>query len=91
VPIRRGGPLALVFPIPPATISFRARASSKRFRDLDRDAMPASLARLVPRERATNAVLLELTPQGRFVTYGLGVSLQRMRDPAASRALVPVT
>ena len=59
-------------------------------RDLDRGAMPTSLARLVPPDRAANAMLLELTPEGRFVTYGLGVSLQKMRDPVASRALVPV-
>jgi hypothetical protein len=36
------------------------------------------------------ALLFDLAPEGRFVTYGLGVSLQGMRDPIRSRALVPV-
>ena len=90
VTVRRGGLLALIFPIPPATITFRARVHVRRFRDLDGDSLPRSLAKLVPADRTTNAVLFELEPVGRFVTYGLGVSLMEMRDPAASRALVPV-
>jgi hypothetical protein len=90
VTVRRGGLLSLVFPIPPATITFRARACVHALDDFDREAMPSSLARLVPPDRRTDAVLLALTPEGRFVTYGLGVSLQKMRDPVASRAVVPV-
>ena len=90
VTVRRGGLLALVLPIPPATITFRARAHVQVLRDLDQGALPASLAKLVPPERTSTAVLLELAPVGRFVTYGLGVPLTKMRDPVASRALVPV-
>ena len=90
VTVRRGGLLSLLFPIPPATITFRARVRLQALRDLDRGAMPSSLAKLVPAERTAKAMLLELAPEGRFVTYGLGVSLQKMRDPVASRALVPV-
>jgi hypothetical protein len=52
--------------------------------------MPAQLRKLVPTDRATSALLFDLAPEGRFVTYGLGVSLQGMRDPVRSRALVPV-
>ena len=90
VPIRRGGLLALAFPIPPATISFRARVAVHRLSELDQGAMPAQLRKLVPTDRATSALLFDLAPEGRFVTYGLGVSLQGMRDPVRSRALVPV-
>ena len=90
VPIRRGGLLALAFPIPPATITFRSCAVVHGLGQLDPDAMPAPLRKLVPPDRAASAVLFELAPQGRFVTYGLGVSLQAMRDPARSRAVVPV-
>jgi len=90
VTVRRGGLLSLLFPIPPATITFQARARVHAFRDRDAATMPPALAKLVPEDRAHKAVLLELAPEGRFVAYGIGVSLQRMRDPVASRAVVPV-
>jgi hypothetical protein len=34
---------------------------------------------------------IEVIPEGFFVTYGVGVSLTQMRDPAAAAARVPVT
>jgi hypothetical protein len=88
--VRRGGILSLLFPIPPATVSFRATAHPRPAGSLDGEPLPPALASLVPDDRRKHALLLELVPQGWFVTYGIGVSLQRMRDPEASRALVPV-
>jgi hypothetical protein len=32
-----------------------------------------------------------VTPEGAFLTYGVGVPLLKMRTPAAARARVPVT
>jgi hypothetical protein len=90
VPVRRGGILSLLFPIPPATISFRATAHSRPAGSLDAEPLPPALASIVPDDRRQHALLLELVPKGRFVTYGIGVSLQQMRDPRAARALVPV-
>jgi hypothetical protein len=90
VPVRRGGLLSLLFPIPPATVSFHARVRVHEASSLDRAGLPKQLKALVPAERRDAATVLELVPEGRFVTYGLGVSLQQMRDPAVSRALVPV-
>lgn len=90
VPVRRGGLLSLLFPIPPATISFRARATVRPAASLDHESLPRALKALVPASRQAAATLLELVPEGRFVTYGIGVSLGRMRDPVAARALVPV-
>ena len=90
VPVRRGGVLSLLFPIPPATISFHARVALHPAGTLDGAALPKQLRALVPAERRASATVLELVPEGRFLTYGLGVSLQQMRDPAVSRALVPV-
>jgi Pyridoxamine 5'-phosphate oxidase len=91
VPVRRGGLLSLVAPIPPATVSFHGTAvvhpvDSSQVRPLLRE-----LASLLPEERRASACILEVIPEGAFVTYGLGVSLTRMRDPAAARARVPVT
>ena len=87
VPIRRGGLLSLLFPIPPATISFPAVADVHPAEVL---AGVPGLARLIPEERRTRCAVLEVRPTGHFVTYGIGVPLRRMRDPAASRARVPV-
>ena len=36
------------------------------------------------------ATVIEILPQGAFRTYGLGVSLRAMLDPAAAQARVPI-
>jgi len=89
VPIRRGGLLSLVAPIPPATISFHATAMVHPAGSVRIESVSKKLASLVPQERRTGC-LLELVPAGSFLTYGLGVSLQDMRKPAAALAHVPV-
>ena len=91
VPVRRGGVLSLVLPIPAATVSFHGtaivyQADAPRVRPL-----LTQLASLLPEERQASAAIIEVIPEGAFVTYGLGVSLTQMRDPAAARARVPVT
>ena len=89
VPVRRGGILALLFPIPPAAVSFRARAHVGEPCMLDRSALPPKFARLLPPPLAESCVI-ELTPEGNFLTYGIGVSLMSMRDPEVALARVPV-
>jgi Pyridoxamine 5'-phosphate oxidase len=91
VPVRRGGSLSLLAPIPPATISFHGAAivhpvGSPQVRSLLKE-----LDSLLPAERPASACLIEILPEGVFVTYGLGVSLSKMRDPAAARARVSVS
>jgi hypothetical protein len=90
VPVRRGGLLSLVLPIPPATVSFHATAvvhpaDSPGVRPLLKE-----LASLLPQERQVSAAVIEVVPEGRFVTYGVGVSLRQLRDPVAAGARVPV-
>src|SRR6266498_1923739 len=90
VPLRRGGLLSLVAPIPPATISFHATAivhpaGSPAARSLSKE-----LASLLPAERQASACLVEIVPEGAFLTYGVGVPLLKMRIPAAARARIPV-
>jgi hypothetical protein len=89
VPVRRGGILSMLFPIPPAVISFRARAKVGEACMLDRDSLPKKFARLLPSTPAESCVM-ELTPVDNFVTYGIGVSLMAMRDPEVALARVPV-
>jgi hypothetical protein len=90
VPVRRGGLLSLVLPIPPATISFHARAIVHPAGALAAGALPKDLEPLLPAERRASGCVIELHPAGAFVVYGLGVSLAQMRHPAAARARVPV-
>lgn len=89
VPVRRGGIMSLVLPIPPATISFHAFATVHPGEDLP-DAVLAKLGRLLPPERRATCGIVEIRPVGHFVTYGLGVSLRQMRDTVLARARIPV-
>jgi len=47
------------------------------------------LASLLPGDRR-EATLVELVPEGSFLTYGIGVSLNAMMDPATALAHVPI-
>ena len=90
VPLRRGGILSLVVPIPPATVSFRARAIVHPPGEIDVGALSKELAALLPAERRATNCVIELLPEGAFLTYGLGVALAQMRHPAIALARVPI-
>ena len=89
IPVRRGGLLSLIAPIPPATVSFTARATVHPAGSMQIAEVSPRFAKLLPADRRDGCVI-ELVPVGRFVTYGLGVSLTDMRNPATSMARVPV-
>jgi hypothetical protein len=91
VPIRRGGLLSLVAPIPPATVTFHAKATVHPASSVSIEKIPKRLASRLPRERRSAGCLLELVPEGNFLTYGLGVSLPDMAKPRAALAHVPVS
>jgi hypothetical protein len=88
IPVRRGGPLSLLLPIPPATISFHARVIAHPAGTLDLRTVSKKLLSLLPKDRRA-ATVLELVPEDSFLTYGIGVSLKAMMDPVAARARVP--
>ena len=88
--VRRGGILSLVFPIPPATISFHATATVHAAGSSEPRSILDKLGSLLPAERRDSASIIEIIPDGTFVTYGIGVPLMKMRDPAVARAHVPV-
>jgi hypothetical protein len=90
VPVRRGGVLSLVMPIPPATISFHATAIVHPAGAIDVASLSPELESLLPPERRDGAVVIELVPEDRFLTYGVGTALMDMRAPGLSRAVVPV-
>jgi hypothetical protein len=90
VPVRRGGILSLVAPIPPATISFHGTAVVHPAGSPEVGALSEALGSLLPAERRASASIVEVAPQGAFLTYGVGVPLLKMRTPATARARVPV-
>jgi hypothetical protein len=91
VPVRRGGLLSLVVPIPPATVSFHGAAVVHPADAPEVRPLLDALKPLLPDDRRSDAVVIEVTPEDTFVTYGIGVSLTRMRDPDAAGARVSVT
>lgn len=90
VPVRRGGIMSLLLPIPPATISFHASAIVHPAGSLEERSLPKRLASLLPTERRASSSIIEIQPLGEFLTYGVGVSLLQMRSPALARGRVPV-
>jgi Pyridoxamine 5'-phosphate oxidase len=91
VPVRRGGILSLVAPIPPATVSFHGKAIVHAAGSPQLGSLLNELGSLIPRERRASACVIEILPEGAFVTYGLGVPLRTMLDPVAARGRVPAT
>ena len=91
VPVRRGGILSLVAPIPPATISFHGMATVHPAGSPQARSLLDELGSLVPAKRRASACVIEIIPAGAFRTYGIGVSLRAMLNPAAAQARVPVT
>jgi hypothetical protein len=91
VPVRRGGILSLVMPIPPATISFHGTAVVHPAGSPQARSVLDELGSLIPAKRRSSASVIEIIPVGAFRTYGIGVSLRTMLNPAAAQARVPVT
>jgi hypothetical protein len=91
VPVRRGGLLSFVFPIPPATVSFHGTAVLHAAGWAEIASLSKELQSLLPAERRASSTLIEIIPEGQFVTYGLGVSLMDMASPAKARGRVALS
>ena len=91
VTIPKRVPLMPWIRIPEATIAFRGTA-----RVIDGDTAEADLVQALARatahdvESLAGICFIEVTPAGHFATYGVGVSLLDMRNPAKARARVAV-
>jgi hypothetical protein len=91
VPVRRGGILTLMLPIPPATISFQATAVVGPASPINESpSLPKELASLLPVDSRTLVRVIELVPEGEFLTYGVGVSLMAMKQPHIAQSRVAV-
>jgi hypothetical protein len=90
VPVRRGGIMSLLFPIPPATVSFHGSAVVHAAASPQGQRVLAKLARMLPPERQEACAVIEISPEGSFLTYGVGVPLMSMRRPELAKGRVPV-
>jgi len=91
VPVRRGGILSLVLPIPPATISFHATAVVHPAGSVKVSSLSKELESLIPPDRRNAAVFIELAPIGEFLVYGVGVPLMDMQKPELAGGVVPIS
>jgi hypothetical protein len=89
IPVRKGGLLSYVMPIPPATVSFHARAIVHAPGSLS----PEDAAAFAPYHPAAvrqMGEVIELVPEGRFMTYGIGIPFTKMREPAQAMCHAPI-
>ena len=75
-------------PMPPAVITFPGEAKVVSFDEVDADVCE-TLTKGLDAEMGDHSVI-QIKPVGRFVTYGIGVPVMKMRKPAESIARVPV-
>lgn len=91
VPVRRGGLLSLLLPIPPAVIGFHGTATVHPAGSPEARSTLSGLGSLLPPESRDSAAVVEIVPEGEFVTYGLNVPLRKLRDPAAAQGRAPMS
>jgi len=91
IPIAKRVPVAPWIKIPQATITFSGTAKI-----IPRDLASLELLKLVFRHKADDKefmkenCLIEVTPEGDFITYGIGIPLMKMREPELARGRAPV-
>jgi hypothetical protein len=77
--------------IPAATITFAGVGRVLQLNETPAEIMEAVFRGLDPEsESLVNSCLLEITPVGDFVTYGVGVPLMQMREPDKAGGRAPV-
>ncbi len=91
IPIAKRAPLMPWIKIPAATITFSGEARELDAAEITDTVKAAVFKGLVddPSQRKPYTVI-EITPHGHFITYGVGVPLLTMRDTEAARGRVPV-
>ena len=91
IPIAKRIPVAPWVKIPQATITFSGTAKV-----IPGGEAPQDLLKSVFRHKAEDqqlmkeSCLIEITPQGDFITYGIGIPLIKMSQPELARGRAPV-
>lgn len=89
IPIAKRIPVAPWVKIPQATITFHGTARLIPAADASADIKQA-IFRGAADDLIAGSCLIEITPEGEFVTYGIGIPLQQMRKPELARGRAPV-
>ena len=91
IPIAKRVPVAPWIKIPQATITFSGTANI-----IPGEQAPRELLKSVFRHKADDKefmkdnCLIEVTPEGDFITYGIGIPLMKMREPELARGRASV-
>lgn len=89
IPIAKRIPIAPWVKIPQATITFRGTARVIPAAEASPEIKKA-IFRGVEDDSINDACLIEITPEGEFITYGVGIPLIQMRTPELARGRAPV-
>lgn len=91
IPIAKRIPFLPWIKIPAATITFAGVAALLDPREIKADVLK-KLYRGLERDETVLAesCIIEVTPQGDFITYGVGIPLMQMRFPEKARGRAPV-
>lgn len=89
IPIAKRVPIMPWIKIPQATITLSGTARIIPAAESPDDIV-LELLRGLNKEMLAGMSLIEVTPEGEFVTYGVGVPLMKMRDPEQARGRAPV-
>ena len=91
IPIAKRIPVMPWIKIPAATITFAGTARVFPASEAALELLSAVLGPLADDEKTVaETSVIEVTPVGEFVTYGVGVSLRDMRQPETARGRAPV-
>ncbi len=91
VPISKGIPFMPWIKIPAATITFSGQATLLSFQDVPAEIVQKLLQGVeMPAAEKEKLSIIEITPTGNFMTYGVGVSLNEMRDSQKARGRVAI-
>jgi len=91
IPIAKRVPVMPWIKIPQATITFAGKAVIITGQDAPIDLLQSVFRHLADdQEFMKDNCLIEITPVGEFITYGVGIPLMQMRDPERSRGRASV-
>ena len=91
IPIAKHIPLLPWIKIPQVTISFSGTAKVIPALDVDQDLLYSVFRQFSEdKKQMEESCLIEVKPQGDFITYGVGIPLMKMMKPELARGRAPV-
>lgn len=91
VPIAKSIPFLPWIKIPAATITFSGKAKVFEAENVEGDILHALFRGIESdSEMLATTFVLEIEPEGEFVTYGIGLPMMQMRFPEKARGRAPI-